>query len=159
MSPKPKTIDYEVMDLKLLLKLHAFASLYGWNLCGLAVISRAGHFPIRLNTGLLILVHWITVILFDPLGNYHPIFALLAILGFAFITYVILFSPTGSAVIRQSDGSTFDTSRWSVIRQSEGSTFDPSRWPAMSPTLKPVPTAPDGRSHPSRRGLFPVVRL
>jgi hypothetical protein len=95
--------DYETMDLKLLLKLHAFASLYGWNLCGLAVISRSGHFPIRLNTGLLILVHWITVILFAPLGNYHPIFALLAVLGFAFITYVILFSPTGSAVIRQSD--------------------------------------------------------
>lgn len=50
----------------LLLRLHSFASLYGWNLSGLAVIYRRFDFPIRLNSKMLITGHWLLVALAAP---------------------------------------------------------------------------------------------
>ena len=41
--------DYDPSKTKWLLHMHVFASLYGWNLCGLAVICRFDDFPNRLH--------------------------------------------------------------------------------------------------------------
>jgi hypothetical protein len=72
--------------------MHSFASLYGWNLSGLAVICRKDDFPIRLHSSYIIIVHWITAIILAPLGTYFRGFAVLALGGYAFILYMILFS-------------------------------------------------------------------
>ncbi len=72
--------------------MHSFAALYGWNLSGLAVICRKDDFPIRLHSGYVIAVHWFTAIVFAPLGTYYPIFAPLALIGYGFILYMIMFS-------------------------------------------------------------------
>lgn len=83
---------YDSAQFKWLLKLHAFVSLYGWNLSGLAVIIRLNSFPIKLNSYLVIGLHWTTVAVLAPLGNSLRIFSVLTILCYAAILYVILFS-------------------------------------------------------------------
>jgi hypothetical protein len=84
--------SYDSHEMKWLLKLHAYVSLYGWNLSGLAVIIRFESFPIRLNSSRVILLHWVTVILAAPLGNYFPVFSILAVLCYAVILFLFLFS-------------------------------------------------------------------
>lgn len=83
---------YDPVDTKWLLHLHVFASLYGWNLCGLAVICRYRDFPIRLHSATVIAIHWLTAIVLAPLGVFYGIFAVLAVLGYAFITFTLFFS-------------------------------------------------------------------
>lgn len=83
---------YDHENLKWLLRMHSFASLYGWNLSGLAVICRKDHFPIRLHSQSVIAVHWLTAIALAPLGTYFAIFAVLSLVAYAFILYMILFS-------------------------------------------------------------------
>ncbi|MEJ2097975.1 MAG: hypothetical protein P8Y38_12800 [Deltaproteobacteria bacterium] len=83
---------YNSQHLKYLLRMHSFASLYGWNLSGLAVICRKDDFPIRLHSNVIIAVHWITAIVLAPLGTYFKSFAGAALIGYAFILYMILFS-------------------------------------------------------------------
>jgi hypothetical protein len=90
--------SYDHEHLKYLLRMHSFASLYGWNLSGLAVICRKDDFPIRLHSSSIIIVHWITAIVLAPLGTYHISFALLTLTGYAFILYMILFSKGTDAV-------------------------------------------------------------
>lgn len=84
--------SYDHENLKFLLRMHSFASLYGWNLSGLAVISRKDHFPIRLHSQGVIAVHWATAIVLAPLGTYNAIFAVLSLIAYGFILYMILFS-------------------------------------------------------------------
>lgn len=84
--------SYDPEKTKWLLHLHVFASLYGWNLCGLAVICRFNDFPIQLHSPTVIFIHWITAIVLAPLGVFYGWFALLAIIGYAFITLVLFFS-------------------------------------------------------------------
>jgi hypothetical protein len=84
--------SYDSQHLKFLLRMHSFASLYGWNLSGLAVICRKDDFPIRLHSSYIIVVHWITAIVLAPLGTYFIGFAIPALIGYAFILYMILFS-------------------------------------------------------------------
>jgi hypothetical protein len=84
--------SYDSHDMKWLLKLHAYVSLYGWNLSGLAVIIRYKSFPIRLNSSRVIVLHWATVILAAPLGNYFPVFSILAVLGYVVILFLFFFS-------------------------------------------------------------------
>ncbi len=84
--------SYDGHEMKWLLKLHAYVSLYGWNLSGLAVIIRFESFPIRLNSSRVILLHWATVLLAAPLGNYFQPFAILAVLCYAVILFLFLFS-------------------------------------------------------------------
>lgn len=79
---------------KFLLKLHSFASLYGWNLSGLAVICRYEDFPIRLHSKGLILFHWLTVLILAPLGIYFHVFAFSAIICYTTFLYII-FSSKG----------------------------------------------------------------
>jgi hypothetical protein len=86
------TSDYSPSQYKWLLRLHAFASLYGWNLCGLAVICRFKDFPIRMHSKTVIAFHWVTVLVLAPLGSYFRIFSVLAILFYALILVLILFS-------------------------------------------------------------------
>ncbi|NWH06129.1 hypothetical protein [Desulfobacter latus] len=86
---------YDPRKTKWLLHIHVFASLYGWNLCGLAVICRFDDFPIRLHSTTVILVHWLTALVLAPLGIYQGWFAVLAIAGYAFITLTLFFSGNG----------------------------------------------------------------
>ncbi|MFH2130640.1 MAG: hypothetical protein ABIK68_09730 [bacterium] len=84
--------DYSPGQYKWLLNLHAFAALYGWNLCGLSVICRYNDFPVRLHSFPIIALHWITVLLFAPLGKFQPLFAVLALAGYIVILFFLLFS-------------------------------------------------------------------
>jgi len=84
--------DYSEKNTTLLLRMHSFASLYGWNLSGLAVICRQHDFPIKLHSVAIISVHWITAILLAPLGTFSRMFAIIALICYVFILYMILFS-------------------------------------------------------------------
>jgi len=75
-----------------LLRLHAFVSLYGWNLCGLTVITRFHDFPIRLQSQLIIIAHWITVAILAPLGYLYLPIAVSAVLLYIFVLYFFFFS-------------------------------------------------------------------
>ncbi|MBW1892930.1 MAG: hypothetical protein JRF40_06105 [Deltaproteobacteria bacterium] len=86
------TSGYSPEKYKWLLKLHAFAALYGWNLCGLAIILRYHDFPIRLHSKSIIAMHWIIVILLAPFGNYNPMLAIMATVSYAVMLYFVLFS-------------------------------------------------------------------
>ena len=91
--------DYTPAGYKWLLYFHSFASLYGWNLCGLAVICRYNDFPVRLHSLPVIALHWITVLIFAPLGKSHLPFAVLALIGYAAILFFLLFSKRESSSI------------------------------------------------------------
>jgi hypothetical protein len=86
---------YDSEQSKWLLRIHTFASLYGWNLCGLAVICRYGDFPIILNSRLVIAVHWLTALVLAPLGTFYSAVAVLAVLGYLFIVWSLFFSRNG----------------------------------------------------------------
>lgn len=75
-----------------LLRMHAFTALYGWNLSGLAVISRHGDFPIQLHSQKVILLHWLTVLILCPLGYFFPLVALLAVSCYGWLLFVLLFN-------------------------------------------------------------------
>ncbi len=83
---------YDPLRSKWLLNLHVFASLYGWNLCGLSVICRFGDFPIELHSPTVIWIHWLTAIVLAPLGVFYGWFAIGAIIGYSFITLTLFFS-------------------------------------------------------------------
>lgn len=83
---------YDPLKTKWLLHMHVFASLYGWNLCGLSVICRFDDFPIRLHSPTVIVIHWLTAIVLAPLGVFYGWIAILAIIGYAFITLTLFFS-------------------------------------------------------------------
>ncbi|MGE4560652.1 MAG: hypothetical protein AB7E77_10640 [Desulfobulbus sp.] len=75
-----------------LLRLHAFTALYGWNLSGLAVISRHGEFPLKLHSRPVILLHWLTVLILCPLGYFIPAFAVLAVIAYAGLLIRLFFN-------------------------------------------------------------------
>lgn len=77
---------------KLLLKLHALISLYGWNLSGLTVICRQNDYPISLNPARIIVFHWIIVALIAPLGFYFRVFSVAAVAAYAALLYLLFFS-------------------------------------------------------------------
>ena len=86
---------FELYDTKSsvpLLRLHAFVSLYGWNLCGLTVITRFHDFPIRLQSQLIVIAHWITVAILAPLGYLYLPIAVGAVLLYILLLYFIFFS-------------------------------------------------------------------
>ena len=82
-----------------LLRHHAFTALYGWNLSGLAVISRHGDFPLQLHSSKVILLHWLTVLVLCPLGYFQPVFAVLAVLAYFWLLVRLFFNH--GAVDRQ----------------------------------------------------------
>ncbi len=75
-----------------LLRLHAFTALYGWNLSGLAVISRHGDFPIQLHSQKVIILHWLTVLVLCPLGYFVPLFAIVAVIFYFWLLQTLLFN-------------------------------------------------------------------
>ena len=75
-----------------LLRLHAFTALYGWNLSGLAVISRHGDFPLQLHSRQVIVLHWLTVLILCPLGYFLPVFAVLAVLAYTLLLARLFFN-------------------------------------------------------------------
>ena len=89
---------YDPLQTKWLLYTHVFASLYGWNLCGLSVICRFEDFPIRLHSPTVIAIHWLTAIVMAPLGIFYWPFAILAIIGYTFITLTLFFSTNKKGV-------------------------------------------------------------
>ncbi len=82
---------YEPEKYKYLLRIHAFLSLYGWNLSGLAVLIRRHEFPIELHSGKLVALHWLTVVLLCPLGRYNQFFAVAAVCCYIFILQAFFF--------------------------------------------------------------------
>jgi hypothetical protein len=80
-------------DGKIILKLHAIISLYGWNLSGLTVICRNDDFPIKLRSArLLISLHWTIVLILAPLGFYYRPFAIIAMAAYVLFLSMIMFS-------------------------------------------------------------------
>lgn len=75
-----------------LLRIHAFTALYGWNLSGLAVISRHHDFPIQLHSQKVIACHWLTVGILCPLGYFFPAAAVLAVLCYGGLLYTLFFA-------------------------------------------------------------------
>jgi len=75
-----------------LLRLHAFTALYGWNLSGLAVISRHGDFPLKLHSRPVILLHWLTVLVLCPLGYFVPSIAVLAVVAYGGLLIRLFFN-------------------------------------------------------------------
>jgi hypothetical protein len=84
--------SYNPQETLPLLRMHAFTALYGWNLSGLAVISRHGDFPIRLHSQKVILLHWLTVLILCPLGYFFPFVAILAVFSYGWLLYILLFN-------------------------------------------------------------------
>ncbi len=83
---------YDPEKTKWLLHMHVFASLYGWNLCGLSVICRFKDFPIKLHSYTVIAVHWLTAVVLAPLAVFYGWAVVPAMAGYAFITLTLFFS-------------------------------------------------------------------
>jgi len=84
--------NYDNHNTKWLMQMHVFASLYGWNLCGLSIICRFDDFPIKMHSLTVIGIHWLTAVILAPLGIFYPLFAVFAVIGYAFITITLFFS-------------------------------------------------------------------
>ena len=84
--------SYDPQKTLPLLRLHSFTALYGWNLTGLAVIARHSNFPINLHSQKVILTHWLTVFIFCPLGFFYPLFALVAVISYGWLLYMLFFN-------------------------------------------------------------------
>jgi hypothetical protein len=72
------------------LLLHAMVSLYGWNLSGLFIIMRWGHFPIRLRAALAISLHWCIVLVLAPLGKHLLPVSIVAMAAYVSLLGVVL---------------------------------------------------------------------
>lgn len=84
--------DYASENYKWLMRMHSFASLYGWNLCGLAIICRFDDFPLKLHSYTLIGFHWLTVIFLAPMGMYYKFFACSSSVCFIIFLYAVMFT-------------------------------------------------------------------
>ncbi len=86
-----KNPSYEFYN-KIVLRMHAFYSLYGWNLTGMMVIIRWNDFPIMLNTGKAIFFHWGVILILAPLAKFYPVLTVPAIASYIFFLSVFFFS-------------------------------------------------------------------
>lgn len=84
--------NYDPAKTVPLLRLHAFTALYGWNLSGMAVISRHGDFPIKLHSKKVLVLHWVTVAILCPLGFFYPFAAIIAVLAYLWLLQQLLFN-------------------------------------------------------------------
>ena len=83
---------YDPVQSQPLLRLHAFTALYGWNLSGLAVISRHDDFPLQLHSRKTVALHWLTVLVLCPLGYFFAAFAVPAVISYTWLLYTLLFN-------------------------------------------------------------------
>jgi hypothetical protein len=72
-----------------LLVSHAMVSLYGWNLSGLFTIIRWRDFPLKLNSGLAISLHWVIVLVLAPLGKFILPVAIPAMLAYVVLLLIV----------------------------------------------------------------------
>jgi len=77
------------------LVLHAMVSLYGWNLSGLFIMIRWRDFPIRLNSGFAIFLHWAIVLILAPIGKYVFPVGLLALIIYVVLLIVVFAGEAG----------------------------------------------------------------
>lgn len=90
-----KFSSYELYG-KIILRMHAFCSLYGWNLTGMIVIIRWDDFPIALNTRKAIYFHWFIILLLAPIAKFYSPAVIPAIASY--IIFLIFFFFSGQRV-------------------------------------------------------------
>jgi hypothetical protein len=86
-----KHINYNELHGKIILRMHAFYSLYGWNLTGMMVIIRWNDFPIALNTKKAIYYHWGVILVLAPLAKFIPQLIIPAICAYIIFLSVFFF--------------------------------------------------------------------
>lgn len=87
-----KHFAYNEFYGKLILRMHAFYSLYGWNLTGMMVITRWEDFPIALNTKKAVYFHWGVILVLAPLAKFYPVLSVPAIFSYFGFLAVFFFS-------------------------------------------------------------------
>jgi len=79
---------------RVLLRTHAYLSLYGWNLSGLIIIIRWNDFPLRINSKAVILFHWAVILSASISRIYEPAMAL-SMAGFLFLLSLLFSEKQG----------------------------------------------------------------
>ncbi len=87
-----KQVSYNELLGKIILRMHAFYSLYGWNLTGMMVIIRWDDFPITLKTRKAIFFHWGVILLLAPFAKFFPVLIMPAIASYIVFLAVFFFS-------------------------------------------------------------------
>jgi len=87
-----KNAAYDELYGKIILRMHAFYSLYGWNLTGMMVIIRWDDFPIALKTKKAICFHWGVILIFAPFAKFFPVLIIPAIAAYTLFLAVFFFS-------------------------------------------------------------------
>jgi hypothetical protein len=88
----------------IILRMHSFTSVYGWNLSGLAVLSRFDDFPIELHSIKFIALHWLTALFFAPFGSISIVCAVLAIVSYGIVMKWIFFSNSAKKELISAEG-------------------------------------------------------
>lgn len=86
------TPGYTKESGEILLRMHSFTSIYGWNLSGLAVLTRFEDFPLQLHSNKFVVLHWITALFLAPFGSLSPVLAILAIICYGLVLKWIFFN-------------------------------------------------------------------
>jgi len=94
---------YNELYKKIILRMHAYYSLYGWNLTGMMVIIRWEDFPIALKTKKAIYFHWGVILVLAPFAKFFPVLILPAVASYTLFLYVFFFSENmiSSGTIRR----------------------------------------------------------
>ena len=87
-----KEAAYDELYGKIILRMHAFYSLYGWNLTGMMVIIRWDDFPIALKTKKAIYFHWGVILILAPFAKFFPALIIPAIASYTLFLAVFFFS-------------------------------------------------------------------
>jgi len=87
-----KQIAYNEIYGKIILRMHAFYSLYGWNLTGMMVIIRWDDFPIALKTKKGIYYHWGVILILAPFAKFFPQLIFPAVATYTIFLAVFFFS-------------------------------------------------------------------
>jgi len=87
-----KQISYDELFGRIILKMNAFYSLYGWNLTGMMVIIRWDDFPITLKTKKAIYYHWGVILILAPFAEFFPVLIIPAIAAYTVFLAVFFFS-------------------------------------------------------------------
>lgn len=87
-----KQAAYNELYGKIIIRMHAFYSLYGWNLTGMMVIIRWDDFPITLKTKKAIYYHWGVILILAPFAKFIPELILPAIAAYTLFLGVFFFT-------------------------------------------------------------------
>lgn len=87
-----KQAAYDELCGNIILRMHAFYSLYGWNLTGMMVIIRWNDFPIALKTKKAIFFHWGVILLLAPFAKFFPVLIVPSIAAYTVFLAVFFFS-------------------------------------------------------------------